>query len=84
MSAPSGRRPRQLEIGGESAEDTTEKPKGMYLQDLDDRRHFSRNKTDVAKRELELNFIFRAMDEKRRDYCMSTDLILQTELYRSM
>ena len=84
LSASSGKRPRQLEIGGESAEDTTEKPKGTYLQDLDDRRHFSRNKTDVAKRELELNFIFRAMDESKRDYCMSTDLILQTEQYRSM
>ena len=28
LSAPSGKRPRQLEVGGESAEDTTEKLKG--------------------------------------------------------
>ena len=83
-SVLSVKRPRPLDNGGETAEDAGDKPKGTYLQDLDDVRHFSRNKTDVAKRELELNFIFRAMDEKRRDYCTSTDLILQTELYRSM
>jgi hypothetical protein len=75
---------RQMEGGGESAEDTGEKPKGTYLQDLDDRRHFSRNKTDVAKRELELKFIFRAMDDGKMDYCTTTDLVLQTESYRSM
>jgi hypothetical protein len=84
MLEPSAKRPRQLEGGGESTEDAMEKPKGTYLQDLDDQRHFTRNKTDVAKRELELNFIFRAMDIGRRDYCMSTDLILQTESYRGM
>lgn len=78
------KRPRPLDNGGELAEDAGEKPKGTYLQDLDDVRHFSRNKTDVAKRELDLNFVFRAMDKKRQDYCTSTDLILQTELYRSM
>ena len=70
---------------GESAEDAAgDKPKGTYLQVLDDVRHFSRNKIDVAKRELELNFVFWTMDRKRQDCCTSTDLILQTELYRSM
>jgi hypothetical protein len=52
-STLSGERPRQLEGGVKSAEDMGDKPRGTYLQDLDDRRHFSRNETDVAKRELD-------------------------------
>jgi hypothetical protein len=72
-SVPSGKRPRELNGGGESAEDAGDKPKGTYLQDLDDNRHFTRSKTDIAKRELELNFIFRAMDGSRRDYCTTAD-----------
>ena len=81
-----GKRPRQLEIGGELGEDTTEKPKGTstYLLDLDGVKHFTRNKTDISQRERDLHFIFRAMDTRKWDYCVSTDFVLQTELYRSM
>ena len=79
-----GKRPRHLVSGGELVEDAVDKPKGTYLLDLDDVRHFTRNKSDLALRERELNFIFRSMDVRRRDYVVSTDLILQTEIYRSM
>jgi hypothetical protein len=78
------KRPRRLLSGGETGDDAEEKQKGTYLLDLDGVKHFSRNKTDLALRERELHFVFRAMDTRRRDFATSTDYILQTEAYRSM
>ena len=77
---------RQLEELGELAEETGSRPKGMsnYLLDLAGKKFFTRNKTDIAQREEDLGFIFRAMDKTKMDYSVSTDLMLQVEVYRSM
>ena len=77
---------RQLETGGELVEDTGEKLKGTstYLLDLDGVKHLTRNKTEISHREKELYFLFRAMDSRKWGYSTSTDLVLQTEQYRSM
>jgi hypothetical protein len=56
-----GKRIRRPVIGGETGEDAEERPKGTYLN-LDELMHCTRNKTDLALREKELNFIFRAME----------------------
>jgi hypothetical protein len=79
-----GKRFRRPVTGGESGEDAEERPKGTYRLDLDDVKHFTRNKSDLAQREKELNIIFRAMESQRRDFATSSDFILQTEVYRSM
>jgi hypothetical protein len=47
-------------------------------------RHPTRNKSDIAVRERELHFMLRAMDTERREYAITTDLALQTEVYRRM
>jgi hypothetical protein len=47
------------------------------LLNLDDVKHFTRNKSELALRERELNFVFRAMDATKRDYVTSTGFILQ-------
>jgi hypothetical protein len=62
------------------------RPKGMsnYLLDLAGKKMFTRNKTDIAQREEDLGFIFRAMDKTKMEYSVSTDLLLQAEVYRSM
>ena len=77
---------RQPVSGGELLEDTGEKLKGTstYLLDLDGVKHPTRNKTDIAQRERDLYFVFRAMDPEKLEYSISTDLVLQPELYRSM
>ena len=77
---------RQPDGLGELAEDEGSKPKGMsnYLLDLDGNKLFTRNKTDIAQREMDLGFTFRAMDKQKMDYSVSTDLMLQVEVYRAM
>jgi hypothetical protein len=77
---------RQPEVLGELADEAGTRPKGMstYLLDLNGKRMFTRNKTDIAQREEELSFIFRAMDRSKMDYSVTTDLVLQVEVYRSM
>ena len=77
---------RQPVSGGELVDDTGEKIKGTstYLLDLDGVKHPTRNKTDIAQRERDLNFVFRAMDPDKWEYSISTDLVLQPEQYRSM
>ena len=44
----------------------------------------SRNKSDTFQREMDLGFVFRAMDDTEMDYNITTDLVLQVEVYRSM
>jgi hypothetical protein len=70
----------------ELAEEAGSRPKGMsnYLLDLAGKKMVTRNKTDIAQREEDLGFIFRAMDKTKMDYSVSTDLLLQVEVYRSM
>jgi hypothetical protein len=77
---------RQPEELGELADEAGSRPKGMsnYLLDLDGKKLYTRNKTDIAQREEDLGFLFRAMDKPKMDYSVSTDLVLQVEVYRSM
>jgi hypothetical protein len=77
---------RQPEELGELAEEAGSKPKGMsnYLLYLAGNKMITRSKTDIAQREEDLGFIYRAMDKSKMDYCVSTDLVLQVEVYRSM
>ena len=77
---------RQLEDLGEPADGAAGKPKGMsiYLLDLNGTKLYTRNKSDIAQREEDLGFIFRAMDKAKMDYSITTDLILQSEVYRCM
>ena len=48
----------------ELAEEAGSRPKSMsnYLLDLDVKKVYARNKTDMAQREEDLGFVFRAMD----------------------
>lgn len=72
---------RSLEDGGELTES-----KGMfkYIIDLEGVKHPTRNKTDLALREKELRFCFRALDAERWEFAMGSDFLLQTEEYRCM
>ena len=77
---------RQLETGGELAGVTGEKAKGAYplvMTDLDEVTYPTRNKTDLVKRERELFLILRMMDVAKREYVMTTDMVIQPEVYRS-
>lgn len=77
---------RQQDALGELADEAGGKPKGMsiYLLDLNGTKLYTRNKTDIAQREEDLGFILRAMDKGKMDYSITTDLVLQSEVYRSM
>ena len=72
---------RLLGIRGEQAEELEDKPKGTstYILDLEGVKRPTRNKSDIDP-----HFMFRAMDVGKWDYCVSTDLVLQPEAYRSM
>jgi hypothetical protein len=52
--------------------------------DLDGVKHPTRNKTVLFVNEKELAFLWRAMDSSKREYGVSSDLTLQTEVYRRM
>ena len=86
VDAEPAKRPclRPLEIGGEQAEDTAGKIKGMSIVDLDGGEHPTRNKTDLHQRERDLGFVFRAMDVQKRNYSVRADVTLQADYYRSM
>ena len=77
---------RLPEGGGEQAGCDNEAPieKGMtkYILDLDGCKHSTRNKSDIAKREKDLGFSFRAIDKERWEYVMGTDFLLQAAEYR--
>ena len=53
-----------------------------YILDLDGCKHSTRNKSDIAKREKDLGFSFRAIDRERWEYVMGTDFLLQAAEYR--
>lgn len=76
---------RQLEAGGELAGGAVEKVKGAYtsiMTDLDEATYPTRNKTDLVQRERDLFLILRMMDLDKREYAMTTDMVIQPELYR--
>ena len=77
---------RPLGEVGEAADDTGVKTKdtSMYILDLDGIQYPTRNKTDIAIREKELSFLLRAMDLERREYSVTTDMALQTDVYRRL
>jgi hypothetical protein len=77
---------RQQEVLGELTDEAGGRPKGMsiYLLDLNGKKLYTRNKSDIAQREEDLGFVFRAMDITKMDYSITTDLVLQAEVYRSM
>ena len=56
----------------------------MYILDLDGVQYPTRNKSDIAVQEKELSFLLRAMDLERREYAVTTDMALQTEVYRRL
>jgi hypothetical protein len=77
---------RQPEAGGELAGGAVEKVKGAYplmMTDLDEVTYLTRNKTDLVQRERELYLILRMMDMAKREYVMTTDMVIQPEIYRS-
>ena len=77
---------RPLGEDGELGDDTGSRVKGSstFVLDLDGVKHPTRNKTDLSLRERELSFLLRAMDSKRREYSVASDVSLQTEVYRRM
>ena len=77
---------RPLGEDGELVDDTASRVKGTstFVLDLDGVKHPTRNKTDLSLRERELSFLLRAMDSKRREYSVASDVTLQTEVYRRM
>lgn len=76
MEAPSQQvqemrqRLRQPDDLGELTEEADSRPKGMSscLLDLNGSNFFTRNKPDVAQRDEELGFIFRAMDRTNQKW----------------
>lgn len=56
----------------------------MYIIDLEGVRHPTRNKTDVAQREKDLAFAFRAMDSVKWPFFMTSDCTVQVEEYLSV
>jgi hypothetical protein len=47
-------------------------------------RRYTRTKTDLALREKELNFRYRAMDFEKQEFGITSDCTIQPESYRSM
>ena len=86
LGAEPAKRPclHPLEVGGEQAEDTSGKTKGMSIVDLDGGEHSTRNKTDLHQRERELWCTYRIMDPVRHNYGIRSDVTLQPEYYRGM
>lgn len=78
---------RSLEDMGEPADESRDSSieKGMskYILDLDGGKHATRNKSDIAKREKELGFAFRAVDRERWEFLAGTDFLLQSADYRT-
>ena len=77
---------RPLVEVGELTDDTGGRLKGTssYILDLNGVKHSTRNKTDIAQRERDLHMVFRAMDAEKMDYSITTDFVLQPEVYRAM
>ena len=77
---------RPLVEVGEPTDDTGGRLKGTssYILDLNGVKHLTRNKTDIAQREKDLRMVFRAMDAEKMDYSITTDFVLQPEVYRDM
>ena len=48
-----------------------------YILDLDGCKHITRNKTQIARRKKDSEFIFRAADKGRWTHIMGNDILLQ-------
>jgi hypothetical protein len=77
---------RPLSVGGEQAVGAGEKIKGtsINLIDLKGCKHPNRTKGEIAQREADLNFVWRAMDVEKLEFCVTLDCALQVEEYRSL
>jgi hypothetical protein len=53
------------------------------MTDFDGITYPTRNKTDLVQRERELYLILQMMDVAKREYAMTTDMVIQPEVYRS-
>ena len=62
---------------------TVEKGTQKYILDLDGCRHTTRNKSEIALREKELGFVFRAVDRARWTHIMGNDFMLQVGYYKT-
>ena len=71
------------EPADESRDSSIEKGMSKYILDLDGGKHATRNKSDIAKREKELGFAFRAVDRERWEFLAGTDFLLQSADYRT-
>ena len=60
-----------------------EKGTQKYILDLDGCRHTTRNKSEIALREKELGFVFRAVDRARWTHIMGNDFMLQVGYYKT-
>ena len=58
-----------------------EKVHVKVLIDLEGRPHTTRVKTDLAEREKNLGVVFRVCDERRWQFIMGTECVLQVEEY---
>ena len=56
----------------------------MYIIDLEEVRHSTRNKTDLAQREKDLAFAFRAMESVKWPFFMTSDCTVKVEEYLSV
>ena len=70
------------EQADESRDSSVEKGMSKYILDLDEGKHETRNKSDIAQREKDLGFAFRAVDRERWEYLAGTDFLLQSADYR--
>ena len=70
------------ELADESRDSSVEKGMSKYILDLDGGKHATRNKSDIAQREKDLGFAFRAVDRERWEYLAGTDFLLQSADYR--
>ena len=78
---------RSLEDRGEQADESrdssVEKGMSKYILDLDGGKHATRNKSDIAQREKDLGFAFRAVDRERWECLAGTDFLLQPADYHT-
>lgn len=75
---------RPLAGGGEQAEDTAGRTKGMSIVDLDAGEHPTRNKAELFQRERDLRLTYRIMDTAKQCYSIRSDVSLQSDDYRGI
>jgi hypothetical protein len=74
-------------MDGKRSEDTGEKLKGtssIAFMGLENVRRYTRTKTDLAPREKELNFCYRALSVEKQEFGITSDCTIQPEANVSM